>query len=182
MRRVSRLIGTAIVAADSGGKIGRVADVLLDPERGSIVALVVRNGLLRDERVLPFAEIGALGEDAVVVRSAVGVLDASEWRSKGLDTRRSKTLKGRPVITTDGNRIGEVQDIFVDEQTGALAHLEIQSPDFAGLLVRRSRLPVSRHVRIGRDVILIPQPTAETTGPPGQVEGRTPPRTGREIA
>ena len=165
MRRMSRLIGKAIVAADSGSRIGKVADVLVDPERARIAAFVVRSGFLSNERVLPFAEIATVG-DAVVARSALGVLDAGEWRSRGLDTTRAKRFRGNPVITTEGNRIGDVRDLFVDEQTGALADIEIQSPDFAGLLVRRSRLLIPPQARIGQDAILIPPSAAESTEQP----------------
>ena len=80
--RATALIGRSIVAADSGEKLGTVADLLLDDDGGRVIGLVVRHGLLKSEGVLPATAVQTLGGDAVVTRSGVDLMTGSEWRDK----------------------------------------------------------------------------------------------------
>jgi uncharacterized protein YrrD len=80
--RATEVIGRSIVAADSGEKLGTVADLLLDDEGSRLVGLVVRHGILKSESLLPAAAVQTLGGDAVVSRSRDDLLTASEWRAR----------------------------------------------------------------------------------------------------
>ena len=74
MHRVSELVGRAIVAAESGERIGTVSDVLLDPASQRVLGLVIAGGLLSSEHVLPISDVQTLGTDTVVARSATAVV------------------------------------------------------------------------------------------------------------
>ena len=81
IRRTSDLIGRPVVSADSGKKLGTIADLLLDDGDGQLVGLVLRHGLLKAEDVLPAAAVQTLGADAVVSRSSE-LIDARQWRER----------------------------------------------------------------------------------------------------
>ena len=53
--RVSEVVGKPIVSADTGEKLGTVADLLVDSAAARVVGLVIRGGLLSAEHVLPYA-------------------------------------------------------------------------------------------------------------------------------
>jgi uncharacterized protein YrrD len=174
MRRMSEVVGKAIISADSGDKLGTVSDGLMDNESNALVALVISGGVFGKEHVLPYAEVQTVGGDAILARGATGVLTGKEWRGDGRDTTRSSALKGRAVVTTAGQKIGVVADLMVDDRTGRLESLEVSSSDFAGLLARRSLLPGVADVRIGHDAVIVPvaaakaiRDDADATLPPG---------------
>jgi len=77
MHRAKDLIGKPIVSADTGDRLGVVADVLLDEHQ--VAGLVVRSGWLGRERVLPFETVRSLGGDAVIARSSADLVAPREW-------------------------------------------------------------------------------------------------------
>lgn len=156
MQRVTDVVGKAIVAAESGEQVGRVADLLLDADGHQVVGLVVAGGLLASEQVVPFSEIQTLGRDAVLVKTASGVVGRKAWREQAVTTSRSSSLRDKPVITDAGRALGRVRDVHLNETTGAIEALEIGEP---GLVQRRSVLPQS-HLRIGPDAIIVPDSDA----------------------
>lgn len=160
MQNVSELIGKPVISVESGDKLGTVADALMADGDVRLLALVIGGGLLGKDHVLPFRDVQTLGGDTILVRSATGVVGPREWRESGTRASRSSALKGRPVVTIDGHRLGEVSDILVDEQTGAFDALEVASSDLGGLRTRRSLLRPGSEVRVGPDAVVVPQSAA----------------------
>jgi uncharacterized protein YrrD len=159
MQKVSELIGKSIVSADTGERIGKVSDVLVDPESQHVVALVLAGGLLRSEHVLPYADVQTLGADAVIARSGAGVVDAKEWHRQGTASRRTSALKHKRVLTTSGRALGEIDDVLLGDG-GRVEGFEIAGSTFGGLLRRRSTLPQAHGVTVGVDAVLVPDETA----------------------
>jgi uncharacterized protein YrrD len=153
MWKVSELIGKSIVSANNGERIGRVADVLLDADSHRVVGLVIAGGVLTSEQVLPYAEVQTLGTDAVIARSATGLITAKEWHAQPLVATRTSTLKKMRVLTASGRAVGDVRDILLDEN-GMVDALEVSG---AGLLRRRSTVSTSPGMTIGSDAVLIPE-------------------------
>ncbi len=152
MWKVTELIGKSIVSANSGEKLGRVADVLLHPDSHHIVGLVVAGGVLSSEQVLPYAEIQTLGTDAIIARSATGLITAKDWHAQPVVAMRASSIKKMPVLTAGGRAIGDVRDILLDEN-GTVDALEISG---GGLLRRRSTVSNAPGLTIGSDAVLIP--------------------------
>jgi uncharacterized protein YrrD len=166
MRRLSELPGRAIVAADTGQKLGTVSDVLVDAQGRRIVGFIVGGQLLTSERVVPSENVQAVG-DAVIVRSHEGVVGAREWRDGDSDSIRSSTLKNKPVMTVGGRRLGVIKDVHVEERSGVITGYEVSGGTLTGFLTRRNLLPESTDIRIGPDAVIVTEETAREleTGP-----------------
>lgn len=162
MPRVTELIGKSVITADTGDRLGRIDDLILDCDRAQIEAVFVGvdwRSWLGDGRVLPFSDVHALGRDAVVARGGVELLRMAEWRDAGRPMNlASMALKGKPVLTGDGHQLGTVRDAVVDPDTGRLDQIEIAARDAGHLTTHRSMLTVTPDVRIGNDVIVVPGP------------------------
>jgi uncharacterized protein YrrD len=156
MWKVTELIGKSIVSGNTGEKLGKVADVLIHPDSHQVVGLVVAGGVLSSERVLPYAEIQTLGSDAVIARTANGVVTAKEWHAQPVVATRTSALHKLPVLTVSGRVVGDVKDILVDEH-GAVDGLEVSG---RGLLRRRSTVSNAPGLTIGSDAVLIPDDPA----------------------
>ena len=99
MWKVTELIGKSIVSGNSGARLGQVADVLLDADSHRVVGLVVAGGVLSAEQVLPYAEVQTLGTDAVIARSATGLITAKQWHARPVVATRTSALKKMRVLT-----------------------------------------------------------------------------------
>jgi uncharacterized protein YrrD len=164
MHKVSELVGKSIVSAATGELIGKVSDVLLDRQSQQVVGLVVAGGLVTSEHVLPFADVQTLGTDAVIARSASGMVSAKEWHEREVDVMRASALKRKRVLTTSGRALGEVGDVVLDD-VGNLEGFEVTGSALGGLLHPRSRLPHSRGVTIGTDALLVEDDAVPTEAP-----------------
>jgi uncharacterized protein YrrD len=96
----------------------------------------------------------------VVARSADGVLDAKQWRERGVQVARSSALRHKRVLTAGGRLLGEIDDVLLDD-VGIVEAFEISRSGFAGLVRRRSRLHQGSDVTIGTDAVLVSDAAAE---------------------
>ena len=165
MHRVSEIIGKPIVSAETGDRLGSVSDALLEDGGANVVALVIGGGLLAKEHVLPFRDIQTLGGDTVLARTDAGIRSPQEWRRSGVKATRSSEIRGKPVVTIGGQRLGEVSDLLVNDETGAFDGVEVAEPRFGGLRTKRAILRASEEMRIGRDAVVVPDSAiANATG------------------
>jgi uncharacterized protein YrrD len=153
VRRASEVVGKAIVSAESGERIGTAADLLLDERRTHLVGIVVSDGWFSPERVLPFAEVQAIGRDVIVTRTSGGILDARQWRDQGMSVARASGLKDKQVITDAGRTVGNVKDVCLDEASGDIDGYEVSGRK--RLISHRSVVRVGGDVAVGPDAIVI---------------------------
>jgi uncharacterized protein YrrD len=79
------VVGKPVISADTGEKLGTVADLLLDDASHALVGVVVAHGVLKHEEILPASSVHSFGSDAVVSRSAE-LIGAKEWREAHADS------------------------------------------------------------------------------------------------
>jgi uncharacterized protein YrrD len=153
--RLSEMIGKPVVSTDSGDKLGTISDALLDASAATVVGLVVRHGLIPKEHVLPLADVQRVGRDAVLARTEEHLMGSREWRKGEVEATKSSEVMGRRVVTAEGEQLGAVSDILIDEQTGHFGGLEVQSHSLGGLRSHRSMLPAAAQPRIGPDAVVV---------------------------
>jgi uncharacterized protein YrrD len=160
MRRVSEYVGKPIVSADTGEKVGTVADVLVDAHAARIIGVIIGGGILSSEHVLPYSDVQTLGSDAVVARSREHVMSARAWHESANDAARSSTFKNKRVITVTGRELGVVRDLYVNEHTGIIEAYDVAGPGFMKLVTRRNVLPGSAAVTVGPDALIVSEEAA----------------------
>ena len=153
---LNALIGKPIVSADTGAKVGKVEDLLLDENRRLVLGVLVSHGLLGKQQVLRFAEIATPGSDALIAKSASQLLDAHSWLQDGTSSSRATALRGKNVITESGDTLGTVADLVVDDMTGEVVALDVARKALGGLRTRHSRAPLNDRVRLSGDVVVVP--------------------------
>jgi uncharacterized protein YrrD len=158
--RVKDMIGKSVVSAESGDRLGSIEDALFDEHELRLVGLVIGRGMLGGEHVLPYSDVQTVGGDTVLARTQRGLLAPREWHRSGAGATRSSGLRGRPIVTAGGRRLGEVSDLLVEETTGACTALEMSSSALGGLRSRRSILNPDGGMRVGPNAVVVPDPDA----------------------
>jgi uncharacterized protein YrrD len=155
MIKSRHIIGKPMVTVQHGEIIGRVKDVLIDPERYEIAALVLPRKLLsRKTMVLPRHQVHVFGADVILVKS-----DEVMVRDESLETVSSlvavrKQLKGQAVVTEQGIRIGIVDDLYIDE-SGRAVSFALSKVLVKGPIAESKRIPLSYTRSLGPDVIIV---------------------------
>src|SRR5438876_2734160 len=110
-KKAREIIGLPVVSFNSGRKIYDVEDMIIDPERRQVLALVVSEGsLFHSARAIPFGRISAIGSDAVIVPDGRAVIDVNRDRVLKSLHNNNQMIKGLRVLTDDGAKLGEIVD------------------------------------------------------------------------
>jgi sporulation protein YlmC with PRC-barrel domain len=129
--KASALKGKAVVSMVDGVQIGRVEDVLFDTNALRIAALALTTSGGRS--ILPFAAIRSLGADAVTVESATVTQPTAAQPDTGNLLRGLGDLTGLKVVNGEGDYLGDVRDITIDQSSGALTEMEAHRGGMLGI-------------------------------------------------
>ena len=155
MIKSRHIIGKPMVTIQHGKIVARVKDVLIDPIRYEIAALVLPRKLFsRKTMVLPRHQVHVFGSDVILVKS-----DEVMARDDSLETVSSlvavrKQLKGQAVVTEQGIRIGIVDDLYIDEG-GRVVSYALSRVLVKGPIAESKSIPLSYTRSLGPDVIIV---------------------------
>jgi sporulation protein YlmC with PRC-barrel domain len=167
MIRATRLRDLPVVDLESAVKIGRVHELILDPGRRRVAAVVVRRGRSLfggggGDWTVPGTAVVSVGADALTIRS----FGHSHERAMELASYPTLgSLIGRKMLSRRGKLLGAVADVLLEERTGAISGyaLDVRTGGRGLLgLARRGgdRWPdyirASADLRVGRHIIVAP--------------------------
>jgi sporulation protein YlmC with PRC-barrel domain len=142
----------AIVSIAEGTKLGRVEDVLFDPQALRVAGLLI--GGDGQTFVIPFEKIAHIGPDAVTVGSSqvTQIKSAGDAFSglPGLD--RFTRLK---VVDEAGTLVGTVASIDIDGTTGRMLRFVVHKGGVLGIGRTATTVAVEAVRGIGADLITV---------------------------
>lgn len=150
-----RLRGKAIVYIRNGEKLGDISKVLFDPQSLQVVALISQQGSLlnRQELAYPAADVVIWGQDAILTKNKEP-LSTDEKGKLEQYVDLSEQLEGRYVVSMDGVRVGQVNDVIID-QTGRIAYYDLSQVFIKGPVGQSKRIPAEATSSLGEDVLIV---------------------------
>jgi uncharacterized protein YrrD len=162
MRKGRDIIGKPVVSYDTGEKFDRIQDLIFDQNSNRLLGFLLDEaGWFKDARVLPLAEVQAIGADAAIVSSKNVAVRGSDIKPIAAILEHNTILKGTRIMTTDGKDLGTLIDLYFDERTGAIEGYEASGGLFADVYSGRSFVPAPQTLKIGKDVAFVPSQTAQ---------------------
>lgn len=162
MRKGSDLIGKPVVSFDTGEEFETIQDLIFDQHNNQLLGFVVdEGGWFSGARVLPLNRVQALGPDTVIVPTKQAVVPADNEPTFRKILERNNVLKGTKIITTDGKDLGQLNDLYFDEETGTVEGYEASGGLFADAVNGKSFVPAPHTLKIGEDVAFVPPETAQ---------------------
>ncbi len=159
MKKARSLIGLNVVAQAGGEALGTVRDLIFDSNSSELLAAVLSEkdlfGLVQAQ-VVPWREVVSVGRDAIIVQSAASKIKAGSDERLSEVVQRETTLGGTRIMTTDGQSLGTLGDVFVDETTGRVTGYEISGGFISDTLRGKRFLPAVENVQVGKDVAFVP--------------------------
>ncbi|NJP08861.1 MAG: hypothetical protein HC866_04755 [Leptolyngbyaceae cyanobacterium RU_5_1] len=111
--------------------------------------------------VVPFQQVKAIGTDAMIVPSRSSVVRARELPEVQQILQRHNILKGTYILTTGGQHLGKMLDLYFDDRTGVIEGYEVSGGLFADVYTGRSFVPAHQTLKIGEDFAFVPPETVE---------------------
>jgi uncharacterized protein YrrD len=162
MRKGRTVIGQDVYSLADGQKLQSVKDLLVNEEHDAIVALLVdEGGLLGTSTVVPIESVHRFGPHAVMVQDAASVIPAATDERVAAVLDRKSSLLGTPVVTTQGERIGAIGDMYFDEASGEILGYEVSGGTLGDVMRGPSWLPLEAINVIGPDAVIATPEAAE---------------------
>jgi uncharacterized protein YrrD len=146
-----------VITRDTGKKLGKVEDLILDSQGSRILGILVDEaGWFKEAKVVAWPSFRGIGLDAVIIDDEASVKKASEIPEMSEILRGGNVLIGARVATTDGRELGKIEDFYFDPETGVVKGFELSGGK------GRSFLPTPTSLRTGEDVALVDPSAVET--------------------
>ena len=144
--------GKAVISIANGARLGRVEDVLFDPQGLAIAAF--RVSAVGQQAVIPFDQVHSVGSDAVMVPGD----DVAQWittssAAEGLISLDD--LKHRKVVDDAGTFLGTPAVIEVAARDGRLRQLRVHKGGLLGMGGETTTVPGGDVTGVGPDVIVV---------------------------
>ncbi|MDQ6693578.1 MAG: PRC-barrel domain-containing protein [Chloroflexota bacterium] len=155
-KKAREIIGLPVVSMSRGAKIFDVEDMIVDPERRQVLALVVSEGsFFHSARAIPFGRINVIGQDAVVIPDGKAIIEVN--RDQVLKRlHNDHIVRGMRVLTDDGRKLGEVADMLLDSQTGEIKGYYISTGRVLNVTQGTRWLAADRVLSMGQRVLFVP--------------------------
>jgi uncharacterized protein YrrD len=158
VRPSRELIGKPIVSVTNGVIIGKVVDILIDPATVQVAALATSKGGLLTHRgemeAIAAKDVQVWGQDAVLVSGPDVIARQDDLPDRQRWLSVADQVKGRDVVSIDGTRIGQLNDIVVNTQ-GQLVAYDLAQVFVKGPVAESRRIPAEVTQSFGRDVLLV---------------------------
>jgi sporulation protein YlmC with PRC-barrel domain len=147
--------GLPVITMAEGKQIGKVDDLVVDPERKAVSWLRLHSGgMLGGERLWVSTEaVHGVGEHAVTINAEADARVPADAPEALALVKAKREIIGNKVITENGKRLGEVRDYEFNPDTFALTSLSI--PPSMGLAGDTLMIAGDKVLTIGEDVIVV---------------------------
>jgi uncharacterized protein YrrD len=153
LRTFTLLKGQPVFISKTGKAVGVISDLQLSHD-GSIQAIVVDvKGLFGRDRHIPVQSVESFGHDGVMITN-------QDDRHTGFDKSghylcHHHGLLGQLLYTTEGEKLGIVEDVYFDENLGTILGYEVSEGFFADLSEGKKVIKTKAPLQFGEDIILI---------------------------
>src|SRR5512133_1362314 len=154
MARFEFMKGLPVITMAEGKHVGKVDDLVVDPDRKAVRWLRIhRGGMLGGERLWVSVDaVHGLGEDALTINSEADLRASAEATEAAALLKAKRPVIGNRVITENGERLGEVRDYEFAPDTFVLTSLSV--PEGMNVVGPSLTIPAERVITIGEDIIV----------------------------
>jgi len=155
MVRYEFVKGLPVITMAEGKQVGKIDDLVVDPERKAVSWLRLHSGgMLGGERLWVSTEaVHGVGEDAVTINAEADARAPADAPEALALVKAKRGIIGNKVITESGERLGEVRDYEFNPGTFALTSLSI--PPGMGVVGDTLMITGNKVLTIGEDVIVV---------------------------
>jgi uncharacterized protein YrrD len=153
---VKNLRGKTIISIDTGEKIGNVDDVYVDRQALRVSGLVVAKGGIfnREMMIVPAESIEKWGKDTILVNNPGAMRPAEEVSGRENWLSANEKLTGLTIISAGGDRIGQLEDLLIDD-TGKITAYRVSEGMGPAAFGTMREIPAHMTRALGKDVAIV---------------------------
>jgi uncharacterized protein YrrD len=153
LRTFSLLKGLPVYELKQGKKIGEVCDLNIG-SNGLVKGLLIKKGgFFRKNQTIDIGNVASFGWDGVMIEDDQKVEALQYPPEYTLDHQHS--LQGKVVMTTEGEKLGILEDVYFLEEMGTIIGYEISDGFFSDITEGKQVVKTSESPAIGIDAIIV---------------------------
>ena len=156
IRLSAELRDKPVISITNGKIIAKVKDLLIDPAAVAISAVLFEEGglLSRKTRIIPATAVQVWGEDVVLITGPDVLISKEQLPCHEQCLSVASQIKGRSVVSQDGTRIGEINDLVIDDE-GRVVGYDLSKVFVEGTVAQTKRINIDATHALGPDVLVI---------------------------
>jgi uncharacterized protein YrrD len=156
LRTFSTIEGLPVIEQSSGKECGHVLDLLVNDQERIEGFVVDRKGWLNHHLFLPVEAVMSFGYDGVMVRSEEDLsrYNRNDHHSHTLKLGKRR-LQGLALLTTEGEKVGLVEDVYFEEEVGTIVGYEVTDGLVADLVEGRKVIKAKGPLIVGKDKAIV---------------------------
>lgn len=144
-----------------GAAVGRVKEVIIDPDEKRLLALAVdMGGWYHDVRVIPAGKISTVGDDIIMVDEKQAAVPMPNLPKIVEQMKNPCNIIGARVISEDGSFLGKVEGFYLERNSGVISRVELCGGLLGRLWGGKSSLTAEHIVTLGSDAVVVDQAAA----------------------
>lgn len=158
-----KLIGLPVAAQDSQSKIGRISQILVDPQNGRLLGFLVQEGgFFSAKKALSIVDVREWDPNGLVTTSVENLVPPAEIIRLREILAKKIFLLGMKAKTEQGKSLGLLEDFLIDTGTESVTKYYLKD-----LLGKARVLPSDKVVRIDKTIIFADDVGEPPTGAVG---------------
>nr|WP_295975627.1 PRC-barrel domain-containing protein [uncultured Bacillus sp.] len=130
MKNSTQIIGLPIISITDGVQVGKVKSLVINPEKGAVDFLTIEHDDWQvSVKAIPFKKVIGIGEFAVTIDSDSAIIDLNEIPIANQLVNKKITILNTRVMTRKGELIGEINEFYVDEETGLILGMALKASE-----------------------------------------------------
>lgn len=156
MRKSQQFKSLSVISLDEGREIGRIRNLVINPQASEVAAIIVQSGgLFGEQKVIPYSRVVSVGNNALTVQKMANAERLTSLPQIVSLIKEDVRLKGVRVISEGGAALGHVEEFYVDTATGKITAFEVSGTPGDGIIKGRSVLPANEVRTIGKDILIV---------------------------
>ncbi|EKD93570.1 MAG: hypothetical protein ACD_28C00114G0002 [uncultured bacterium] len=150
LKTYSQLVNLTVQVRGREIKLGRVKDLLLDPERGVLMALKTAEG----KGISPL-DLCPFQDKKWETKTTDGLIDLNELVRLQKFTPKHRQIIGKKVLTQEADYVGKVTDYWLDMETLSLVQLMVTRKWWGWIKIKSFNIPWKKILQITENAIIV---------------------------
>jgi sporulation protein YlmC with PRC-barrel domain len=155
IRFIRDIIGSQVLLFQEKAHVGPAREVIVSPDDGSFLGIVVFDPINRKNMVVPAVEIKGSGKDFLLICDYDSLTEPDDVVKIKAALEINPKIVGAKVETMSGQYLGKVSDATIDFKLMCLERLYVAPASFIQFLAKDLIIPAKKIIRIEKEKIIV---------------------------
>lgn len=155
IRFITDIIGSQVLLFQEKAHVGPAREVIISPDDGSFLGIVVFDPIGKKNMVVPAGEIKGSGKEFLLICDYDSLTEMDDVVKIKAALQINPKIIGARVETMSGQHLGKVKDATIDFKLMCLERLYVAPASIIQFLAKDLIIPAKKIIRIEKEKIIV---------------------------